>query len=83
MKQVTRYQTLDGQEFPSLSAAKKHAEACYANALCATAHQLAELTKYKQFCEFIDSNLVNFERLKMLREDIKLESPDDEELELT
>ena len=76
MRQVTRFQTSDGEEHKSLKDAQNHAQKRYGDLLTKLAHQAVRIEKYSEMCEFIDGHLSNFSMLMDLRKDESLEAPD-------
>ena len=78
MKQVTRYQTLDGELHPTAHAATNHAERRYGEALTSLAHQAVRQEKYTKMVDFIDGHLDAFAALKALKADISLEGSEND-----
>jgi hypothetical protein len=78
MKQVTKFQTLDGELHETERLARKHIEKLYAEALTRLSHEAVRKTKYVEMCEFIDAHLEEFYRLRKLKLDMVLEEGTDE-----
>ena len=78
MKQVTKFETLDGKLHNSLDAAVRHAEKNYGDGLTHLANLALRQEKYTAMCKFIDENLLMFERLSLLKADIELTIPEGE-----
>jgi phosphotransferase system IIA component len=76
MKRVTKIQTLDGQLFDDEIRAKRHAELCYGQALTTLAHKVVAIEKYSLMASFIDENLDEFAKLRLLKADMQVEQGD-------
>jgi len=76
MKQVTRFQTFDSAEWKDTTEALRHLEKLEADRMCALAHEVAQITKYKEAMSFIDTSLEEFIYIQTIRNDKKLELPD-------
>lgn len=78
MRQVTMYQTFDGQRFPSVRDARKHLDHEYTNRVSDLAAGIARLDKYQQIKDYIDLNLQRFVDAMAYKEDMVLDNPDEE-----
>lgn len=72
MIRVERIQTLDGVLHLTVDAAKRHAEAKYADALFRLSHNALSITKLTPMLEFLDGNGEAFATLRALKADIDL-----------
>jgi hypothetical protein len=71
MKWVQRIQTRDGMVHETEKAAKRHAEARYADKLLPLSHKLIA-QRLGDLAGFVDANLDKFLELKALKDDIEL-----------
>lgn len=78
MKWVNHVQTLDGKLHLHAFDGKKHAEKVYGEALTKVAHQLVRVEKYQAMCDFVDSHIEEFVMLKLLKDDLILETSDED-----
>lgn len=76
MKWVANVQTADGKLHEHVSAAQRHAEKLYGEALTKLAAEAVRVEKYGAMAEFIDSNLPRFLELSALKADCTLEPTD-------
>lgn len=80
MRQITCYQTSDGIIHTSIGDATRHVDKCYGDLLTHTAHHMVAATngKYGKTSEYIDKHLDTFVEMARLRDDMKLETADDD-----
>lgn len=72
MKWVQRIQTIDGVLHETPQAAKRHAEARYADKLLPLAGKLVQIGKYTAMADYLNNNLDQFLELRALKDDIVL-----------
>lgn len=71
MKRLMCIETRDGTIHRTLDAAKRHAEARYADALCSLGRELAR-APYREVLEILDRRAAELPELLALKEDRKL-----------
>lgn len=77
MKQVTRFQTIDGQLHESERAAKRYADCQYSEAVSRIAAQLVKVDKFQAMKDFVDCHLLEFVSLRALKADIEIVEEED------
>jgi hypothetical protein len=72
MKEIRAYKTLDGNVFETEYDAVKYAEKLYGDLLLKMSHKICNINKYSEASTWLDSNLDEILRLKILRDDISI-----------
>jgi len=79
MKEITAYITSDGKVHDDFQKALKHVDDRYGNELCKISRDLAKLdSKYANINDYLDSNIETLRHLIALRDDINVETNEEE-----
>jgi len=77
MKLVTMVQTNDGKLHDSRWEAEKHVKKLYSDLLLKLARDLTNQMKYVETAEYLDNHLLDFAKLTELKNDLKLETEEE------
>lgn len=78
MRTATRWITHDGVEHTSEAAARGHVDRLYGSLLTSLAHAALRVDKYTPMLSFIESNLERFVQLKAIKDDLRVENPEED-----
>lgn len=77
MKEVVRYQTIDGYEFISQAEAREHIENEICRIIDPLAHQLVHIEKFTAFREFLRSHSADLAQVEALKTDLSIQSEEE------